>query len=95
MMGFGFVVARFGIFLRELAAPAVEHRPGTASVWAGTALVIAGVTATIAGVFDHRRVVRLLGNGHPIEYRFQPAIVIALSLAAIGIALAVYLLIAR
>jgi hypothetical protein len=42
MMGFGFVVARFGLFLHELSAlghPAASSPPGL-SLWVGTGLVI-------------------------------------------------------
>ena len=45
VMGFGFVVARFGLFLRELgaAAPNIIVRSTGFSLWTGTALVLAGV----------------------------------------------------
>ena len=45
MMGFGFVVARFGLFLRELAAvrPDVPLRQGSASQWIGVVLVMLGL----------------------------------------------------
>jgi uncharacterized membrane protein YidH (DUF202 family) len=61
LMGFGFVVARFGLFLRELAA---AHEPARVShgwsVWIGTTLVVVGVavTALAAGAGD--RVVTVL-----------------------------------
>jgi putative membrane protein len=40
MMGFGFVVARFGLFLRELAAMpgGVQHQRTGLSLWVGTTL---------------------------------------------------------
>jgi uncharacterized membrane protein YidH (DUF202 family) len=45
LMGFGFVVPRFGLFLRELAAlPNVPPRPHSGfSLWVGTTLVVLGV----------------------------------------------------
>jgi len=46
-MGFGFVVARFGLFLREVAA--VQQAPPPSqewSSWIGTALVVLGVVVT-------------------------------------------------
>lgn len=95
MMGFGFVVARFGLFLRQMAAPALEHRPGTMSVIAGTALVLAGVAAAVVGAWDHRRVMRSLREARSIDHRTQPAIFVALGLAVLGIALAAYLLAGR
>lgn len=95
MMGFGFVVARFGLFLRQMAAPTVEHRPGTVSVIAGTALVLAGVATALIGTWDHGRVMRSLRAAEPLDHRTQPAVFIAMILAALGIALAGYLLVAR
>ena len=49
LMGFGFVVARFGLFLRELAAAAVPvaHHPG-ASMAVGVGLTLTGVAVTAA-----------------------------------------------
>ncbi len=49
LMGFGFVVARFGLFLREVAAVADAKPPALSawmSVWIGTALVLFGVAVT-------------------------------------------------
>ena len=60
MMGFGFVVARFGLFLRELAeASAVtpHHRSGL-SLWAGTTLVILGVALNVGAAVRHWKTVR-------------------------------------
>lgn len=41
LMGFGFVVARFGMFLRELAVSGGNVAPATTglSLWIGTAMV--------------------------------------------------------
>ncbi len=49
MMGFGFVVARFGLFLRELAVARGESMAATGggSLWAGTALVLVGVVVNV------------------------------------------------
>lgn len=92
MMGFGFVVARFGIFLREITPAATLHPPGKVSIFAGTALVLAGVFTSVAGVWDHRRVLRLIRKDEPIDSRTQPAVVIAFTIAVIGLGLAMYLI---
>src|SRR5438067_7871149 len=69
MMGFGFVVARFGLFLRELAA-AREHSPvappGGVSLAVGTALVVLGVLVNAGAALKHWRVLRQLARGEPI-----------------------------
>src|SRR5579883_2977529 len=55
LMGFGFVVARFGLFLRELAAvnqTAVSHSPKV-SLWIGIALVVLGVCLNLLAAWEH------------------------------------------
>ena len=49
LMGLGFVVARFGLFLEEIqinqgGSPAQQHR---LSLWFGTALIVAGVAVNL------------------------------------------------
>ena len=95
MMGFGFVVARFGLFLSLIARPGVEHEPGTFSVFTGTALVIAGVVAAATGIWNHRRALHAMRESQPLEHGVQPAVVLAAVLAAVGLALAAYLIAAR
>src|SRR4051812_5293007 len=50
MMGFGFVVARFGLFLRELESTrrgdGLPHTQGW-SLWIGVALVVLGVAVNL------------------------------------------------
>jgi putative membrane protein len=94
LMGFGFVVARFGLFLRELsslrALPQLET--SALSVPLGTALLVAGVLVNILSAMRHVRIVRALTNGTPITFKPSTmAIVVALVLAAAGLAMAVYL----
>jgi putative membrane protein len=94
LMGFGFVVARFGLFLREMASmrtlPQIEA--SSLSVPLGTALLVAGVVVNILASVRHVRVVRALNAGAPIVTKPSTmAIVVALVLAAAGLAMAVYL----
>jgi putative membrane protein len=98
LMGFGFVVARFGLFLREMAMargaavpPPVEGRP--ASLWIGVALVALGVLVNLLAAIDHGRVVRSLrrGDTHPAT-KSMMGVVLAALLAVLGAAMAVYLL---
>jgi putative membrane protein len=94
MMGFGFVVARFGLFLRELAS--VEgntqpHRPGV-SLWVGTALVVLGVAVNLLAAWRHYATVGRLNRREPLEFRpLSLGIVVALVLAILGIVIAFYL----
>ena len=99
LMGFGFVVARFGLFMREMAAargtpvpPPVEVEGTPVSMWIGVALVAAGVLVNVLAAVDHGRVVRGLrrGDTHPAT-KSMMGVVLAAVLAALGIAMAVYL----
>ncbi|WP_437204836.1 YidH family protein [Planctomicrobium sp. SH664] len=94
LMGFGFVVARFGVFMRELIAARGEPVPPSqgASLWAGTALLILGVVVNIAATIKHRRELQRLSEGLPLPASFfSLGTVVALILAAIGLLMAVYL----
>src|ERR1700686_3270602 len=61
LMGFGFVVAHFGMFADE--PPVTQHasgaQPHELSLWFGTALVAVGVTVNL---FSARRYMRLVGE---------------------------------
>ena|ERR1700761_2736994 len=94
MMGFGFVVARFGLFLRELASMRAfpQLQTSALSVPLGTALLVAGVLVNIFSAVRHVRIVRALNAGTPMVTKPSTmGIVIALGLAAAGLAMAVYL----
>ncbi len=95
MMGFGFVVARFGLFLSLIARPGMPHQPGNFSVFTGTALVLAGVAAAVTGIWNHARAMRALRESRSIDHRVPAAVVVGAILAVIGLALAVYLLTAK
>jgi putative membrane protein len=95
MMGFGFVVARFGLFLRELAAvPGVSpHQRSGLSLWGGTTLVVLGVAVNVTAAVKHWYTVRRLERGQPL--RFSPwslGMAVAFLLGFLGLMLATYLL---
>jgi putative membrane protein len=95
LMGFGFVVARFGLFLREIAAAgqvAVHQRSTGWSLWIGTGLIILGVAVSMAASFEYYRFVRLFEQGRPYTPRTALlAVSVAFILAILGIVMAVYL----
>lgn len=98
LMGFGFVVARFGLFLQQFAA--LQHTPSQASyglsLWFGTSLIAAGVIVNLASVLRHIRLVRELNQGASDSVRsISLAVATAVFLSLIGIAMAVYLLSVR
>ncbi|MFO0800351.1 MAG: DUF202 domain-containing protein [Gemmataceae bacterium] len=95
LMGFGFVVARFGLFLRELAAaragPVPEGRVG--SMWLGVGLVLLGVFVLGLAGWRHWRYTRTLLSGGDTSAPGQGfGLVVTTVLAAGGVGLAAYLL---
>jgi putative membrane protein len=98
LMGFGFVVARFGLFLQELQA--AEHTSSAQayglSLWFGTALIAVGVFVNLFAGWQHARLVRLLDRGDAMRSRpAGPAVTIAVFLALVGLAMTVYLISVR
>jgi putative membrane protein len=95
MMGFGFVVARFGLFLRELqnshGGPSV--RSTRDSLWFGIALVLMGVMVHVLAAFQYARFVHRLREGAWSPNDKSPSgIAAAIALAVAGIAVTTYLL---
>ena len=68
LMGFGFVVARFGIFLRELrmtTGALTVQRTGY-SAWAGTALVLMGVAVQAISMARYVSIIHQLNRGQDV-----------------------------
>src|SRR5208337_4176637 len=97
LMGFGFVVARFGLFLQQLQV--MQHAPSEQSyglsLWFGTALITVGVIVNVFAGWRHLRLVRELDRGETADSRPTQAVAIAFFLALVGLAMAIYLLSVR
>jgi putative membrane protein len=96
MMGFGFVVARFGLFLRELAAASDRTAPPSTGVsfWIGSLLIMLGVAVSVLAAAGHLRFLRRLERGEPYQpARLSLGLIIAVLLAALGVAMTAYLVI--
>ena len=95
LMGFGFVVARFGLFLRQLQV--MQHvssgqRDGF-SLWFGTALIAVGVLVNIISGVQNAILVRELDRGETEHsYSSMHAVAVAFIVAIVGLAMAIYLL---
>jgi putative membrane protein len=95
LMGFGFVVARFGLFLQEIhvVAPNVPAPRHGLSIWFGTALIAAGVVTDVFASWHHVRLVNQLNRGETEYTRpSSGAITLAAFLAIVGVAMAIYLI---
>jgi putative membrane protein len=97
LMGFGFVVARFGLFLREIAMT-THARPLEStgvSLWIGTALLLVGVLTNVAAAIRHVSLIGRLNRGEEVARPSAAGIGVALVLALFGLALASYLVMMR
>lgn len=69
LMGFGFVVARFGLFLQQFQimqrGDGAEAQPYGLSLWFGTALIVAGVIMNLVAAWRHAQLVKRLNEGQP------------------------------
>ena len=96
LMGLGFVVARFGLFLRELAAArgVVDPASRGASLWIGVLLIALGVGTCGFAAWDHARFLRQIERAIPYRPPRRPlSIIVAVLLGLVGILLAAYLLV--
>lgn len=93
LMAFGFVIERFGIFVRLLLAPGeVPALPGRISLWIGIVFIVIGSAVSVIAVLGSRKV---LAGLKPVEipegYRVNLGVFTNLAVAVLGVALIVYL----
>jgi putative membrane protein len=98
LMGVGFAVARFGLFLREMQPGELHATAQTTglSLWSGVTLVALGIIVNVGAAVRHIQTVRQLSRGtwQPGKVSAQ-AVALALVLAVIGTGMATYLLLVR
>jgi putative membrane protein len=98
LMGIGFAVSRFGLFLHQMSA-SMAHLPTRTSgisAWSGIVLVGLGVVVNVGAVVRHFQLIRELSSGTWQPGRVsKDAVVLGLLLAAAGVAMVVYLLLIR
>ena len=96
MMGFGFVVARFGLFLRELAASRnLSSHPGRLSLWAGVVLAGFGVLVNAYAAIRHVQFTRQFDAGNSTRPSMLMPVLAAATLAAVGLLVTIYLIATR
>src|SRR5258706_16135845 len=92
LMAFGFVVERFGLFMRFL-----QHQPAAPlergySYWIGIAFILLGVIFSLIAAAQYRKVLRTLKPIEiPEDYAVNLSVLANVAVAALGIALIVFL----
>ena len=104
LMGIGFAVSRFGLFLRQISVAQLpsqsqSHLPAHTtglSLWSGVSLVALGVVVNLVAVYRHFQLIQELSSGTWRPGRVsRDAVILGLLLAAIGVAMAIYLVLVR
>lgn len=91
LMGFGFVVERFGLFLRMVSGQALSTSQRGFSLWLGVVLLLLGAAAAAVSALQFRKVVRGLGDKEiPRGYWTEPGVWLNFTLALVALTLAVY-----
>ena len=94
-MGFGFLVAHFGIFADD---PHMTQRPFGVQphdlpLWFGTALVAIGVAVNLFSAWRYMRLVGELNRGQFVHRSLsKQGVIVALLLALLGVAMAIYMI---
>ena len=89
LVGLGFVVARFGLFLK-LVRPDVDHPTHPWSAAVGVTLAMLGAFASAVASWQHRRFCgTLAANDLPPRYHIDPALWLGFGVAVAGVVLAV------
>ena len=96
LMGFGFVVARFNLFLRMIQSradsPSLPHTG--LSMWFGTLLVLLGVVVQVISATDYARFTSAFKRGEAPQLKPSTlGIGVALGLGFIGLVMAIYLVV--
>ncbi|MEG9438645.1 DUF202 domain-containing protein [Edaphobacter sp. HDX4] len=93
LMGLGFAIARFGLFIREThltGLGAQANFPG--STFSGISLISLGVLVNLLGMLDYSKTIRALRQGEWIPGRIsRMGVALASALAVVGILMAVRL----
>lgn len=97
LMGFGFVVARFALFLKEVLVVEPSRRVSDQSyglsLWFGIALIAAGVIVNTSAALHYRRLFDALARGEKtLPHLPRQAIAVSLFLAFVGLAMTIYLI---
>ena len=90
LMGFGFVIERFGLFLQFVSRQPLTAAQTALSLWTGIALLVMGAAVAVLSALQFRTVVRGLGEKEiPRGYWLQVGVWINFALAVIALLIAV------
>jgi len=96
LMAFGFAIARFGFFLREIAQAGqvqLHARTSLGSAWFGVALVVLGLVTNASATFRYAQLRRAITEGRSAAP--SPTMVYALGIGSALVAVTMAFILAR
>jgi len=97
LMGFGFVIARFGLFLREIALASeikLHSHPWLArmNTATGTGLILLGIVVMLIAVRNHQKILAQIERGElRLPSHWSLSVILCLILCGLGMGVAIYL----
>lgn len=98
LMALGFVLARFGLFLREftLLRPNLPNQSSSYSLWFGTILILTGVAVSALSLVGYLRLLAMFrGGAKSFGNPSTLAVAVEIFLATVGLAMSYYLITTR
>ena len=95
LMGFGFVIERFGLFLRLVAGQTSAQMERGASFWIGLAFILLGALVAATSALQYEKTLKSLGPEEiPDGYRLHMPTALNVAVGVAGAVLLTYLFIA-
>jgi putative membrane protein len=91
LMGFGFVVERFGLFLQTITHESSSGSQRTFSLWLGVLLLVLGAIVALISAWHFHEVARSLdGSVEPPGHRLRLGVAMNVVVALVGLFLATH-----
>lgn len=94
LIGLGFVLARFALYLREIEPASRNPNGHPFSLWLGISLVAAGLLVNVLSIWQHKEVIGRLKRGE-VEFvpSVSPGVILAGLMSLAAVVMIVYLLV--
>jgi putative membrane protein len=93
LMGFGFLIERFGLFIKMLGIPSAQPAHRGISFWVGIVFIVLGVSVALLANLQYRRILSHLQPGEiPRGYVVHLGLILNFVLVGLGASLVVYLI---
>jgi putative membrane protein len=93
LMGFGFVIERFGLFLEIIGKEDIKIFQRHISFFVGVAFILLGTFTSIYSILQHKRILRALRPAEiPAQYNVNLGMITNAMIALLGVLLSYYAL---